>query len=581
MLKREVVLTWVVSLVLIALNFWLYPLGNGRDEIYHLQLIDFYAREWRLTDLPADWEASSPQAHQPPLYHGAMAAVVELFLPALGRLDNFILNSYMEYQADRYDPETPQYNRVVYVHHHPDEATPYVTTIRALQALAIGVNLLGIFFVWRTATLLFPDTPSVVSVTLAFLLITPTFWRRAMGVNNDQWVFLFGALVTWLLARTLKKGLHWRDSLALGVGLGLGLLTKIYLFPMVVATAGMFGWIARTREQRKRAVGHLVGIGTVTLLIAGGWYLRNYQHYGDFTAASVSEDYLRTARTDSMGVQEFLEVLVTWPAENWLEYDVIIPITRPAVWLGSMVGMLLVAGGLWALQKKPEVAVLLFGCLLPAVGIAVVGQAQNTHGNYSPPMLQTALPAMSMIFAAGALVVTRNRPMVVTLLIVAGTLVYHIIFFLPLYPPIRVVDDPAQLEVKHRVDVLYANGARLVGYEFEQESVQAGEVVRVKVCWQATDRLDRQPLYSVMLALVLPEFPNAAVFEGYPVSGRYPMSAWQTNTAFCEWIPIRVDIHAVTGQTYGLSVAIFDQHGTQIPYNNGQVYMSLDGVRVE
>ncbi|MBZ0306376.1 MAG: glycosyltransferase family 39 protein, partial [Anaerolineae bacterium] len=332
-MKRGILLLlWLLSAALIGLNFWRYPVGSGRDEIYHLQLIDFYTREWQLTRLPQDWDDSSTQAHQPPLYHLTMAAVVDLFLPELGRLDSFQLNPYMVYVPDRYDPTIPRYNRVVYVNHDP--SAPYMTTIRVLQGLSILINLLGIFFVWRTVLTLSRATALqhgvkewLFPVTLAFLAVTPTFWRRAMGVNNDQLIFLFAAVVIWLLAKTLRDGMRWWESIAIGVFLGLGLLTKIYMFPLVITTAVVLIW------RGKKALPHLLVIGLITVLISGWWYVRNYRLYGDFTAAAISAEKLNTSRPDPITIPEVIEILMEWPGESWLEYDVILPITRPALWL--------------------------------------------------------------------------------------------------------------------------------------------------------------------------------------------------------------------------------------------------------
>lgn len=557
-------LIWLVSIGLIALNFWRYPVGNGRDEIYHLQLIDFYAREWRFTHLPDDWEVSSTQAHQPPLYHVTLAAAVDLFLPALGRLENFRLNPYMVYAPDRYDPTIPRYNRVVYVHHHPGQRTPYMTTIRVLQGFSIFINLLGVFFVWRTTRVL-PGEPWLSPLALAFLTMTPMFWRRAMGVNNDQFIFLFAAVVTWLLAKTLHNGLRWRLSLGIAFVLGLGLLTKIYMFPLVVTTAAVFGWLAR--RYGRKALLHLLAIGIVTGLLSGWWYVRNYHLYGDFTASNISEEKLNTARSEPLTVQEFFEILLEWPGESWLEYDVILPITRPALWLASGIGILLTLSAGRRLTF-PGSGVLLFGALIPALALAVIGQAENTHGNYSPPIMLSALPATSLLFALGVPSSARAAISAI-LLILIGTTVYHATVFEPLYPPIRVVEDASDLEVENRVQVDFENGARLVGYEFDRQVVEPGEVVRVKLCWEALDNLNPQPLFVVTTALILPDTPNAAVMEGYPVSGRYPVSAWRPGTAFCEWIPLRIEENAATPRVYHLSVNISEeQRSTYLALGN-------------
>lgn len=116
-------------------------------------------------------------------------------------------------------------------------------------------------------------SPSAGLVAGAFPLLLPQLGHVMGAVNNDALVVLACAAATYLAVRVVTGDLRWRVAVAIGVVLGLGLLTKVMLafaVPMVVAAYAL----ARGRRWPGR-LGRLAVAGAVTLAVGGWWWVRN------------------------------------------------------------------------------------------------------------------------------------------------------------------------------------------------------------------------------------------------------------------------------------------------------------------
>ena len=683
------------SLGLLALNFRDYPPGNGRDEINHLRVIEFYYDAHRSPVLPDDLARASEQGHQPPLYYVLMAGLIELGLPD-PQTDAYQPNPFL--LTGNYMPEIPPYNRALYVHHWAggrDKAMPcpggfapkgtsfgrnpplrkatvslqrvysfhqpagtihgsptvnsgffaggathgfvtrpsiqcadtsYIRTLYTLRGVAVLINMVGLVFVFLTMRIIFPpkDARPISLLALALLTLTPSYWRTAMVINNNHLVFLFAAISLWLLAKILREGPGLRLSIGLGVVMGLGMLSKVFFVPVVIVVGVVFliprapAGINRDRAGLKPAptgmvvgepfmapasfginlvraslshrdfrwsqpaltenpllvrIKHLALIMIIAALIAGWWYARNIILYDDPTAATITEQILDSRRKTPLGALEFFEIILTWPGELWLESWTVLN-TRLSLWLASGIGSALMVSGLAAILRRRTNLIrgggmLLMGAFLPAMMLAVVGAARNLHGHYSPPLMLTSLPATSILMAIGALAWIPKRlwergAMTGVFAILAATVIFHATSFSPLFPPLERTEA---VDVENPVSVQFQNGARLIGYQIEDRVLRPGVDTRVRLCWQTDAPLNE--LYAVTTQLVLDDGSKAAQQDGYPLSGRYPTTAWQPGTIFCEWIPLRIRADAITPRAYDLRVGMYVLGGDNVPWQNG------------
>lgn len=544
---RTRVLGWLCllagNLALIGLNFWRYPLGSGRDELDHWRLINFYDGYHRLPILPQDLDAASVQAHQPPLYY----LLASLLVSPVDVESCYDLNPFL--LTGNYLPELPRYNRVLFV-----ETEPACRTMGLrLRWFSVLLNLLAVAILYSAYRSFFSTSGYTKTLlSLAFLTLTPTFWRTAITISNNQLLFFWVACFWWLLVRADSK------PAPMGIVLGLGLLTKIYMLPLIV--------IALSKNRRLPMI-----------FLAGLWYLRNFYLYHDVSAATLTEKILHSQRPDSYSLFEYGKALLTLWGELWLESWMIIN-TRPSLMLASVIGWLLLISHLAAWRRNPPALnYLTWGTLIPVLIMALYAEGRNLHAEYSSPLLLPALPALAAMFANGILAWTpprhQNRMTLTAIwLILLGTLLFHISSFLNLFPL------PATHQIEHELNIPFENGIRLQGFSLPQHQFKNGDLARLKLCWEATQAIHEN--YAFTVKFLHPELPNAAHLDGYPLSGRVLTSQWEVGKPYCEWLSLPVNGKA---HEYLVFVGMFHLETGQVFYTNGRRdnYLILASVWVE
>lgn len=150
---------------------------------------------------------------------------------------------------------------------------PFYYGIGGVRVLSMILGALSILVIYRAVLTAFGDERLALGAA-GFTAFLPTHVMLSSMVSNDILAELIFGLA--LLLMVGKQNL-W-NSLALGVVLGLGLLTKttcILLFPTAI--------LAFTLVQG-RSVKHIIAIFGVSFLIGGWWLVRNQMLYGDFLA---------------------------------------------------------------------------------------------------------------------------------------------------------------------------------------------------------------------------------------------------------------------------------------------------------
>ena len=158
----------------------------------------------------------------------------------------------------------------------------------AVRLLSMILGALSILVIYRAVVIGFDDERLALGAA-GFAAFLPTHVMLSSMVGNDILAELIFGLALMLM---VSRPSAW-NSIALGVVLGLGLLTKttcILLFPVAILA---LIWV------RRRSAGHFAGILGIGLLIGGWWLVRNQALYGDpFAMKQFVQAFQQTAKPD-------------------------------------------------------------------------------------------------------------------------------------------------------------------------------------------------------------------------------------------------------------------------------------------
>ncbi|NJN15569.1 MAG: hypothetical protein HC822_04370 [Oscillochloris sp.] len=251
----------------------LIPLGEGPDEPGHLAYVLFLLREQRLpvqASDPAQNEVPG-EGHQPPLAYLA-ALPMTTWLPEQQRQVLLSANPTF-FWAGGADPGA--------FRRGSREFWPWEGQALAwhlVRAVSGVWGLLTVAAIYLAARRLRPDDATFALLAASLTAFNPQFLFITALASNDGMLAALGALIVWIgLAPPGSAAL--RNGLLLGLLFGIALLTKqsALLFGPLLLWAG---WRI-SRGNLQQWVLHTAAWGSLSLLIAGWWFLRNFELYGD------------------------------------------------------------------------------------------------------------------------------------------------------------------------------------------------------------------------------------------------------------------------------------------------------------
>ncbi|MBL8144977.1 MAG: glycosyltransferase family 39 protein [Anaerolineae bacterium] len=289
-MKRERSLLGLIVaayVVLAVIYSTVTPLFEASDELWHFPMVQFIAETGGLPVqegvAPGLWRQ---EGSQPPLYY--MAAAL---------LTAGVDTSDLEW-VRRINPHAdiglvrPDGNVNMIVHRAAAEAWPWQGTALAVHlarlfSVALGAGALLVTY--ALGRRLFPERPEVRLGAAALNAFLPMFLFLSGSVNNDNLSNLLGNLLTLEIVILLGARIQprWWLYVLIGVTAGAGMLAKFnigFLLPVIAASLVVLS--ARLRSPRPLLLGGLIS-GGLTILIAGWWYARNAQLYGDPTGLNI------------------------------------------------------------------------------------------------------------------------------------------------------------------------------------------------------------------------------------------------------------------------------------------------------
>lgn len=271
------------------------PLFEASDELWHYPMVKYVAdhhfglpvQQAGLPDAVAPWRQ---EGGQPPLYY-VMGAALTLWIDTDDMPDIRRINPHANIGE-----VVPDGNANMVIHNTARESWPWSGTVLAMRLVRFLSVALGAGTVLLTHALgraLFPQQPLIALLAAAFTAFNPMFIFISAVINNDNLSTLLATALLLFVVRLLKRADDppgWRFYALLGVTAGAGMLAKFQIGFMLPIIALVLLFVTlRQRDWRPLVVGGAIA-GGLTVLIAGWWYWRNFDLYGDATGINVFLD---------------------------------------------------------------------------------------------------------------------------------------------------------------------------------------------------------------------------------------------------------------------------------------------------
>ena len=259
------------------------PMFEVSDELWHYPMVRTLAEGNGLpVQDPANIGPWRQEGSQPPLYY------------AIGAAATFWIDTSDADLVRRQNPHhdigiiTQDGNINMVTHDAQLEAWPWHGTtlaVHLVRLISVILSTASVYFTYRIGLEVFPNKRWLALAGAALAAFTPMFVFISGSVNNDNLAVLLSTIAIWLLLRLAQQArlghptLRW--SAALGIVLGLGALTKqstLGLFALAGLTMAYTAWRQRRWQTFFLEGPLIVGIAAA---IAGWWYMRNWQLYGD------------------------------------------------------------------------------------------------------------------------------------------------------------------------------------------------------------------------------------------------------------------------------------------------------------
>jgi hypothetical protein len=610
-LPRPLIVILAAYLIAGTLYATIAPYLDVSDEPRHYAMIErlangegFVVQDPRNVGDPNDPRNPLQEGSQPPLYYLAMSVVARLF----DRSDFEQITQFNPHaQLGRADA-TSNFNQML---HTAAENFPWRGTALAIMVMRFFGVLCGAvvvactFFLarevaegdWLLAIGYSHGSPiansqltNLVPVLAASLTaFNPMFLHIMASVNNDTLATALASLALLLGARMIRLGMTPRRCLGLGLVLGCAGLAKVSGLALVIVVP-LFVLLADW--MRGRGAGELRGRGAKAipaplllrssalmvvpvLLIAAGWYVRNWQLYGELTGtvmmAQIAGPRLPPLRSYFDLVHEWDGFFKTYwglfGAVNIAMSDWVYSLLMGLVILAGL-GLIL-AIGYWLLKTWRAVNTqlpiansqfLITLMMLSAFLVAFVALMRWTALTLASQgrLLFPVIAVISCFLAVGLMrVVPRVLRHALCVVVCVGLSVLAFAapfaYIAPAYARPQLLQGEAQLPTDlHKVELVYEDKIRWLGYTVQQTRVRPGETLDITLYWQAQKALDKN--YSLGLRLLEPDQLELLRLNTYPGGGLWQTTLWSPGEIIADHYRLRLP--TVVTLTQSLPMAI-------------------------
>jgi hypothetical protein len=562
-MKDELGRWWLVA---ISGLYLLLALGYGRatppfeapDEQHHFFTAVYIADNGRLPTTADSPDLARQEAAQPPLAY-ALGALLIAPTDTRAAATDLWSNPYVQLG----DATTPD-NANAFIHPPDEWSQPWATAVTILRLFSTLLGLGTLLCIYAAARTLWPTHTSRALLAMALVAFLPQFAFLHSAISNDPLMIFLASAALWQLIHLYLNGLTRRRLLLLGVTIGCAILTKTAGLLLLLYALGVLGVaIWQLRHQRRQAVWDTAVCVLLPALLIGGWlWWRNWQLYGDPTAAS---EFVRLAGGNRHYTLAQIAAELDRVAASFVAFFGWMTIQPPrwvyGVWAG--IGLLaLIGGSATVIRHKPRppltawlLPLLLTGwvLLITAGWLQFMRQTSAEQGRLlMPAILPLALGAAYGLSRFPGKII----PIMSTIVALITTL-YCLLVVVPAayaYPP-TVPALPATAVPLHTS----IGPLTLVGAEIASQTVRPGEPVWLTLYWQAEKPINVPP--TLVLELLGRNLALAGKLHTYHGGGRFPANLWPVQTLFADQISVPVGLDTAVPTQARIYVKLLDEEG--------------------
>jgi len=542
------------------------PIFEASDELWHYPVVKHIADGRGLPVQQPGVEALWQQeGSQPPAYY-ALAALVTAWIDT----DDLSEVRWLNPMANIGQPLAASNKNLVI--HTEREAFPWRGTalaVHLIRLLSILLCASAVYLTYLLALEVAPRRSDLALTAAALVAFNPMFLFISGSVNNDNLIVPLATLILWLVVRTLRQGwLSNGRALLLGLLLGLAALTKLSGLALLPLTAAVLVIVA----ARRRAWGALFRWGALIALpviaVAGWWYLRNWQLYGEPTGLSAMLD-VAGRRPEPFTFQRLKSEFQGFRLSYWGVFggfNVIGP--QPLYWFYDLLVLTGLAGwtawlvrrwGKWRSPAAERLLVLAVWVLIVLVAlIRWTAQTYASQGRLAFP----AIGAIAVLVAFGLAGWLPRRwqgrglaAVSILLFLLAAAIPFAVIRPAYARPPILTEGDvPADAQ---RSDVTHAGSLRLLAYKLPQDPVRPGQTLPVTIYWQLTEPTDGD--LAVFVHLLGRGGEPVGQVGSYPGLGAYPLKLLKPGDIVRDTYQVPIVVTATAPSLLRVDVGLFDR----------------------
>ena len=454
---------------------------------------------------PANVQLWRQEASQPPLYYalGALltAPISTDDLPGL-----IYRNPHADLGLVTADGNI---NMIV---HTEKEAWPWqnaVLAVHLVRLMSVLISTGTVLTIYAIARAVWPASLRYALLATSLVAFNPMFLFVSGSVNNDNLVTFLAALTIWQLTALTVRNQEpsgWQFVI-LGALVGLASLAKLSglgLLGLVGLSLLWWGW--RYRTWRTPFMGGAIVV-LVAGLIAGWWYWRNLNLYGDWTGTQNMVDMMGPRLVRPTAGQLLSEVPGLMRSFWGLFGGLSVPMPSPLYWLLNLLlivglGGLVVARVRGRTDRLPPRLGLVWPIFATWLVLIVIGLVQWTLRTPASQgrLLFPALPALAPLWAAGwmALIPARWQMLpTLGLLLLAVWVPWAVIS--PAYArPTPITELPPRSQP---LAVTFGNSIQLLAAEGATGAdVRPGDPLPLTLYWRGIEPVDTD--YSIFIHLL-------------------------------------------------------------------------------